>query len=157
MSETRDIECFRDWESRTFGAGYGTGELPILRAVLGFFATLKDDRSYDYRELEAKLGDTVTWLLINAFDKAHIIEWGTSARFGWLTACGEFLRDFLRGKTAEELYEMLGGDPDDIPCQCDGKHGLAGHEDCARNPFVHEKYANALKYGRPPSDATVRT
>lgn len=134
---------FRNWESRVFGAGYGTGELPILKAIKMFFDCLEDGRKYDYTVLEKKLGDTVTWLLINALDKGNVIEWGTSARFGWLTSSGEFVRDFVRGKTAEELYEIVMGDHEPI-CMCDGE--IKGHTECGKNPMVNGKYADELKF-----------
>lgn len=138
---------FKQWEGRVFGAGYGTGEMPILKAVKVFFDNLDDDRSYDFEKMEKKLGDTVTWLLINAFDKGNIIEWGTSARFGWLTSCGEYVRDFIKGKTPEELYEIVMSDDETI-CECDGDMKEKGHEACGKNPMVHEKYADTLKYGK---------
>lgn len=134
---------FKGWEQRVFGAGYGTGELPILKAVKVFFDCLEDSRSYDYEKLEKNLGDTVTWLLINAFDKGNVIEWGTSARFGWLTSCGEYVRDFIKDKTPEELYEIVMADDDGI-CMCDGE--IEGHIDCGKNPMVNEKYADSLNF-----------
>ncbi len=134
---------FIDWESRTFGAGYGTGELPIMQAVCTFFKCLIDNRSYDYKDLEKELGETVTWLLINAFNKANMIEWGTSARFGWLTSSGEYVRRFVKGKTSAELYEILMSDHESI-CMCDGE--MEGHDECGKNPMVNEKLANELLY-----------
>ena len=134
---------FRQWEGRIFGAGYGSGEFPIMKAVKTFFDCLENERSYDYEKLEKTLGDTVTWLLINAFDKGGVIEWGTSARFGWLTSCGEYVRDFIKTKTPEELYEILMTDDDSL-CECDGE--IKGHEDCGKNPMVNEKYADKLKF-----------
>jgi hypothetical protein len=139
--ENKDRQ-FKDWESRVFGAGYGSGELPILKAVKVFFDLL-DDRNYDYQKLEGKLGDTITWLLINAFDKGNVIEWGTSARFGWLTSCGEYVRDFIKDKTPEELYEIVMRD-DEAICMCDGD--IKEHTECGKNPMVNEKYADGLKY-----------
>jgi len=136
---------FKDWESRVFGAGYGSGEFPILKVVKVFFDSLEDGRSYDHKILEDKLGDTVTWLLINAFDKGNVIEWGTSSRYGWLTSCGEYVKDFIKDKTVEELYEIVMADEDSI-CMCDGEMKDEGHEDCGKNPMVNEKYANSLKY-----------
>src|SRR3990167_3685719 len=133
----QEVLNFIDWESRVFGAGYGSGELPILKSVKVFFDSL-EDKSYDYKKLEEKLGDTITWLLINAFDKGNVIEWGTSARFGWLTSCGEYVRDFIKGKTPEELYEIVMSDREAI-CMCDGD--IEGHTECGKNPMVNEKYA----------------
>jgi len=138
-------EQFVEWEMRTFGAGYGTGELPILKAVKTFFDSLENNRSYDYEELESKLGGATTWLLINAFDKANIIEWGTSSRYGWITSCGENIRDFIKRKTPEELYKLLMSDRESI-CMCDGEIKDIGHENCGKNPMVNEKYAEELRY-----------
>ena len=134
---------FKQWESRVFGSGYGSGELPILKAVKVFFNSL-EDRSHDFEKLEKELGDTITWLLINAFDKGNVIEWGTSARFGWLTSCGEYVRDYIKNKTPEELYEIVMEDDETI-CECDGEMKDKGHEDCGKNPMVNEKYADNLK------------
>jgi len=136
---------FTDWETRVFGAGYGSGELPILKSVKVFFDLLEDKRNYSYEVLEEKLGDTVTWLLINAFDKGSVIEWGTSARFGWLTSSGEYVRDFIKDKTAEKLYEIVMADNDGL-CMCDGEIKGTGHEECGKNPMVNEKYADKLKF-----------
>jgi len=141
---------FIDWERRVFGAGYGSGELPILKAVKVFFDLLEDGRSYNYEKLEKELGDTVTWLLINAFDKGSVIEWGTSARFGWITSCGKYVRDFIKGKTPEELYEIVMADCDTL-CMCDGDIKDEGHEDCGKNPMVNEKYADQLEYSNSPN------
>lgn len=136
---------FVEWEMTVFGAGYGTGELPILTAVKTFFDSLEGGRSYDYEVLEKKLGDTVTWLLINIFDKAHMIEWGTSARYGWLTSCGDFVKQFIDGKTPDELYDICMNGDKDI-CQCGGEIKESGHEDCGKNPMLNEKFANDLRY-----------
>ena len=138
---------FKQWEGRVFGAGYGTGEMPILKALIVFFESL-DDRSYNFEVLESKLGDTVTWLLINALYKGNQIEWGTSARFGWLTSCGENVKSFVTGKTSEQLYDILMSDDDNDYCECDGQMKEKGHEFCGKNPMVNEKYADQLKYGK---------
>lgn len=133
---------FRQWESRVFGSGYGTGERPILEVVKIFFNSLTD-KSYDYRILEEKLGGTVTWLLINALAKGNALEWGTSSRFGWLTSCGEYVQRFIKDKTADELYEICMKDYEYL-CECDGE--MSGHEDCGKNPMVNEKYADSCMY-----------
>jgi hypothetical protein len=137
---------FKQWEGRVFGAGYGSGELPIMKAIKTFFDSLEDRRSYNFQVLEAKMGDTVTWLLINALDKGNQIEWGTSARFGWITSCGENVRDFIADKSAEELYEILMSDENNDYCECDGTMKEKGHEYCGKNPMVNKKYADELKY-----------
>jgi hypothetical protein len=61
------------------------------------------DETYEYRTLEAALGQTITWLLINTLCHADILEYGTSPRFGWLTDEGKCLQAYIRGKTFEEL------------------------------------------------------
>lgn len=144
MKNNKELQ-FIDWESRVFGSGYGSGELPILKSIKVFFENLEDKRSYDYEILEKELGETVTWLLINAFDKGNMIEWGTSARYGWLTSCGEFVGNFIKNKTPEQLYEIL-MDDHEIICQCDGDIKEKGHEDCGKNPMVNEKYADSIIY-----------
>jgi hypothetical protein len=134
---------FINWERETFGAGYGTGELPIMEAVKTFFDSL-DDLSYNYIILEDRLGSTVTWLLINAFEKKNIIEWGSSARFGWLTSSGIHLRNYIRNKTPQELYNILMAcdETNFYTCLCNGE----AHEECAKNPMLNGKYANSLRF-----------
>lgn len=138
---------FRQWESRVFGYGYGNGEWPILSVVKVFFDNLDDGKRYDFRTLEKKLGETVTWLLINALCREDVIEYGTSPRFGWLSPCGEFVRDFVKSKTPDELYEIIMADKDEIDfCECDGEVKDVGHEYCDKNEMVHEEYAKKLLY-----------
>lgn len=129
---------FRMWEQVVFGSGYGTGELPILKAVKSFFNSLEGDGAYDYMVLERVLGDTVAWLLINAFSKGNMIEWGTSARHGWLTSCGRAVRDFVKDKTAQELYDIVMVDDQDSICHCNGEIKAKGHEFCGKNPMTNE-------------------
>lgn len=97
---------FIDWESEVFGYGYGSGEEPILTCLKFFLDTL-EGRGYDFRKLEAELGKATTWFMINTLAHADIIEYGTSPRFGWLTEKGELLRDYFRGKTVDELCNIL--------------------------------------------------
>jgi hypothetical protein len=137
---------FIEWESKVFGAGYGTGELPIMKSVKIFFECFNNN-SYDHEILEKALGDSVTWLLINLFNHYNIIEWGTSARYGWLTSSGEYVRDFIKDKTPEELYELLMTDHEPV-CMCEGSIKDKGHENCGKNPMINEKYANQIKYGK---------
>ena len=146
MESRQDELNFIDWESRVFGAGYGSGELPILKSLKVFFESF-DGNNYDFQVLENKLGDTVTWLLINSLSKHDVIEWGTSARYGWIAPCGEFVRDFIKNKSPEELYEILMTNEDSI-CLCDGEITGIGHENCGKNPMVNEKYADKLKYNQ---------
>src|ERR1051325_25697 len=97
---------FKDWESATFGFGYGTGEEYTIPALKNFFNLLKEERSYSYEDVEKKFGKLGGWLMINILCHADILEYGTSPRFGWITEKGELLRDYLKTKTPDELYEM---------------------------------------------------
>lgn len=106
---------FIDWESETFGYGYGTGEVYTLKALKDFYDCLING-SYDYRQLEKKLGKTVAWLMINILCKADIIDYGTSPRFGWLSTKGELLKDFIEHKSVNELYKITDVDENYIYC-----------------------------------------
>jgi hypothetical protein len=106
-SEEKKEGRFRRWESDTFGYGYGTGEMPVLRSVRVFFENLTPDNKYDHETLDRFLGGAITWLLINAFAKSDTIEYGTSPRYGWLTEKGVFVKDFIKDKTDIELYELI--------------------------------------------------
>ena len=115
-------DYFCDWESHVFGYGYGTGEEHVLRALKTFFANTTIDhdsdgpRGYSYETLEAALTPPVTWLLINTFCHADIIEYGTSPRYAWLTEQGERLKTFVDSKTIEELENICGPAPDYYTC-----------------------------------------
>ena len=103
-------ENFRDWESETFGLGYGTGEPHVLRALKGFMDAVGRDgaeHGYEYEKLEEAVTAPVAWLLINRLCQVDIIEYGTSPRFGWLTPEGEALRAFMKDKTVGELCEIV--------------------------------------------------
>ncbi len=98
---------FKDWENHVFGFGYGTGEKHTLQALKDFINALNDGRSYDYEELEKKLGGQVAWLMINILGHADIIEYGTSPRHGWLTyGKGDLLPAFLKDKSVDDLYDI---------------------------------------------------
>ena len=86
---------FADWEGHAFGYGYGTGEQHIMPALAKFLEAVPEKGTYDYRELEIKVGPAVAWLLINILCAEDIIEYGTSPRFGWLTLEGQRLREYL--------------------------------------------------------------
>lgn len=121
-------DFFRDWEGHAFGFGYGTGEPAIVPTIKTFLAAFGRDDSphaYDHAALERAVGAPAAWLLINRFCQLNAIEYGTSPRYGWLTARGERLRDYFATKTADELLEDLvepegyyGCYPDH--CNCDG-------------------------------------
>ena len=131
---------FADWESQTFGYGYGTGEKPVLEALRTFLSACSEGsnvRAYDYKKVEDLLGRSTTWLLINVLARADIIEYGSSPRFGWLTKEGEALAAFVGAHTVEDLVgytetpESYSGCFRDL-CQCEakGRPGVA----CG-NPF----------------------
>lgn len=127
---------FADWETETFGYGYGTGEEHVLPALKLFMAAIgRDDRlrAYDHTKLEAAVGAPVAWLLINVLCHADIIEYGTSPRYGWLTKEGEALKAYIDSKTVEELYEATSRDQEYVHCYptyCNCDEG----EKCS-NPF----------------------
>lgn len=134
---------FKQWESRVFGYGYGSGEEPVLKAIKVFFESLEPSDGignpmYDYELLEGLLGETVTWLLINAFAHNNVIEYGTSARHGWISNCALFVRDYIKDKSVDELYDILMSDEDF--CECEG----AWHEECGENEMIKEDYACEL-------------
>lgn len=124
---------FHDWESCVFGYGYGTGEHHTLPALHKFFSEFHEG-SYDYARLTEALGPVVTWLLINALCKADILEYGTSARYGWLTNDhGRELAHFILRHTPEELYEICCSKTEEYsPCYPD--HCNCEDGPC-KNPF----------------------
>lgn len=100
-------EHFRDWESDTFGYGYGTGEQHTIVALKLFMMYCKPSPiGYDAKDMEFNLTPTVAWLLINILCKASIIEYGTPPRFGWMTTNGVRLREFVRAHTAADLINI---------------------------------------------------
>lgn len=129
---------FIDWESDTFGFGYGTGEEHTLKALKQFLELCRKGQyahAYDHGELEKTLTPPVAWLLINALAHDDKIEYGTSPRYGWLTKTGEALAEFVKDRTVDQLYDLA----------CDGAyegHCYPNHcncpngEDCRpHNPF----------------------
>lgn len=147
---TKPIEqSFADWEGSAFGFGYGTGEphtIPAVRAFLRLCNRNDGARAYNYEDLEAELGATVAWLLINTLCKhgVDIIEYGTSPRYGWLTEKGEALRKFMLSQDEETLIR-LACERDD-PCYPDACNcGPQGYEEgrvCV-NPFWQDDAARA--------------
>lgn len=131
-------EYFRDWEGHVFGFGYGTGEEFTLGALLAFFSLLKDGRTYDYKDLENGMTPPVAWLMINILCRADVVEYGTSPRFGWLTRKGERLRDYLAGKTLDQVLEVIPADQEYAHCYPDacncGPDGYEAGRVC-QNPF----------------------
>lgn len=127
-------DYFRDWEGAVFGFGYGTGEQYVLAELRRFMLNVSGEGGYDYAILEAAVGPSVAWLLINALCKADIIEYGTSPRYGWLTDKGKRLRAYVTGHTADELVEVVCSDPDSYfacypdYCNCGPSHKCS-------NPF----------------------
>lgn len=139
-------DYFTDWESHVFGFGYGTGETHTITAVKALLSNLKDDRSYDYKELEKSFGELSAWLLINMMCRADVFEYGTSPRYGWLTTKGERLRDFVKGKSVDELYELTCHVDNYSHCYPDacncGEHGYEEGRIC-QNPFWLDKISDA--------------
>ena len=137
MGKTLD-DYFSDWEGHVFGFGYGTGEEHIIPSLFKLFHNLNDDRTYNYKELEQMFTPLSAWLLINVLCRADIFEYGTSPRFGWLTNKGERLRDFIKSKNIDQLYDLTNRDNEYIPCYpnaCNcGEHGYEEGRIC-QNPF----------------------
>mgnify|MGYP001160154475 CR=1 FL=1 len=105
-------ECFKDWESSFFGFGYGSGEEFILTSLKIFMDCCREKEeglspSYDYKELEEKLGKSTAWLLINFFCKHDYVEYGSSSRYAWLTPTGCFLKKYLEKRSVEQLCNIL--------------------------------------------------
>lgn len=128
---------FTDWEADTFGYGYGTGEEHTLRVLKDFLALCREGQfqhAYDFRKLEGVLTPPVAWLLINMLAHDDKIEYGTSPRYGWLTASGETLAKFVAERTVEQLYELTAKDSEYVHCYPD--HCNCGDGDCRpTNPF----------------------
>jgi len=104
---------FCEWETEVFGYGYGTGEEHTFTALKGFIETLETEYaggneliSYDFRKIEAKLGQQVTWLLLTILLHHGVLEYGTSSRFGWVTPEGKEVINFVRNKSVEELCNI---------------------------------------------------
>jgi len=82
-----------------------------------FFTLCKGENdSYDYEELEKVLTPTVTWLMINILAHKDMIEYGTSPRYGWLTDKGKLLKEYLKDKSDDELYDLIQVDSDYAHC-----------------------------------------
>lgn len=128
-------QSFADWESHVFGYGYGSGEEHVIIALKKFFNAVPIDGNYDYKELETMLTPTVAWLLINVLCHAHMIEYGTSPRFAWLTKSGKAMQKFLASKTIEELLNNPDSEDHCSPdcCNC-GPDGYQEGIHCT-NPF----------------------
>lgn len=110
-------ESFIDWEAWAFGFGYGTGEPVIIPALREFLRHCPSPRgAYDHRDLEARLGPVVTWLLINRLARIDILEYGTSPRHAWLTRQGQALKAFFAVQTDEQLLALTSHSEDYIPC-----------------------------------------
>jgi hypothetical protein len=129
---------FIDWESDTFGFGYGTGEKPVLQALKQFLALCCKGQyahAYDHEELEKALTPPVAWLLINVLAHDDKIEYGTSPRYGWLTKTGEALAKFVAERTVEQLYDLTM--QDEYYTHCYPQHcNCDDGQDCRpHNPF----------------------
>lgn len=135
---------FADWESHVFGFGYGTGEAHTIPALMKFMSLCVEHdtgRAYDYQKLEEELTPTVAWLLINRLCGygVDIIEYGTSPRCGWLTSQGEALRDYLAGKTLDQVVAIVCSRTEhDEECYPDVCNCMS--EEPCHNPFWIEKH-----------------
>lgn len=129
---------FCDWESHVFGYGYGTGEPNIIPAIKAFMDRCPPRGPYDYRLLEHAVGPVAAWLLINAFARAELIEYGSSPRYGWLTKEGLALKSYLAERSEDALLGCLNRDEKYINCFPDGcncgPQGWEAGKSCG-NPF----------------------
>ena len=143
MSERTIDDHFYDWQSDVFGYGYGTDEEYTLPAIKAFMAAIPADGRYDYSVLENAVGSTVAWLLINTFCQADLISYGTSPRYGWLEPTGKRLKEYLDGKTFDDLVDVLNAHAEDYfqcfkdGCNC-GPDGWSKEKFC-HNPFWTER------------------
>lgn len=131
-------EYFADWESDTFGFGYGSGEEYTIPALKTFMENTPREGGYDYKKLEGLLTPTVAWLLINILCHKDILEYGTSPRVGWLTNKGIRLRTFVINHTVDELYNFTDTDENYINCYPDACNcGPTGYQKgvICQNPF----------------------
>lgn len=122
---------FIDWENHVFGYGYGSGEPLIIPAIRAFFDQLNENR-YDYTVMERAFGKLAAWLLINTLNRADLVEYGTSPRFGWLTPKGEVLRDYMQARTIDDLVRVV-TESDDSHIHCDPD--LCQCDEPCRNPL----------------------
>lgn len=139
MEKTID-DYFCDWESDTFGYGYGTGEDFTIPALQQFIGSIPESGCYDYKDLPKKSGlsELETWLFINIMCEANIIEYGTSPRYGWLSKCGKRLKEYLEDKAPESIFHIIDRDEDyhkcyKNACNC-GENGYEKGRIC-QNPF----------------------
>ncbi len=142
MTKTQD-QYFVDWESFAFGFGYGTGEPHLIPVIKDFLEHLASKRPYDYREIEAKFGPVVGWMMINKMCELDVIEYGTSPRGGWLTEHGQRLADYVSERSAEQLIDLVTEFPDGYihcypdACNC-GPQGYDTKAVCD-NPFWEKR------------------
>ena len=116
---------FADWHADVFGYGYGSGEEFWIPALHRLFCELMDEPSpspsvhnYSIHErLEPEFGGLAAWLLINTLCAAGIFEYGTSPRYGWTTAEGEMLGEYIATHSVHELLEVLGSFERDDHCR----------------------------------------
>lgn len=106
MKQLKDKD-FIDWFSENFGYGYGNGERYTILALKGFLEACPIEGNYDFETIEKKITPTVTWLLMNVLCSKDILEYGTSPRFGWLDERGKMLKNYLKEKSDDELYELV--------------------------------------------------
>lgn len=129
-------DYFIDWEGHVFGYGYGSGEEHIIPTLQLFMAAVPASGNYDYRVLEETCGHVIAWLLINTLCHADIIDYGSSPRFGWLTAHGKTLKEYLGSHEATFLVDSATDFEGHTPCY--PTHCNCDDERC-HNPFWPEE------------------
>lgn len=139
MSKKSLEDYFADWECEFFGFGYGTGEPHTIKAVKQFLMLCPDNGTYNHKHIEKMIGVEVAWLVLNTLCGADIIEYGTSPRFGWLTASGKRLKAFMHDHSIEGMVSMTQKSEDYFYCTTEECACGAGPVDSAcPNPFWSE-------------------
>lgn len=130
-------EHFRDWENEVFGYGYGTGEYHTVPVLKRFLELCRRGTAYDYRVLEAELTAPVAWLLINILARhdVGIIGYGSSPRYGWLTARGKKLRAFTEMYSAAALVHIVTAPRSERYIPCDSRACTCEDEGCKKHSF----------------------
>ncbi len=133
-------EQFAEWFGEAFPYCYGTGEEHVIPALKKFMALIPADSTYDYKVIEQEIGAFECWALINELAGMDLIEYGCSPRFGWLTAKGKRLQQFVFENTEDAMLEALGEVTEDSPscathyCNCGGPQS----EGCKFNVFFND-------------------
>lgn len=113
---------FKGWYMKYFGFGnfsvVGEAEAPIVSVLKAFFDIAnRKDGFYNYSELEEKTSPGECWLLLNMLIQAGLVDWGSSARCGWIEPECKDVCDFVATHTAEQLCEIVNSDEDWAECE----------------------------------------